>query len=325
MRLFKRENGIWYIEFERGKKRSLKTKDKALAQRLFNQLKREYMKGKLLQLTKQSSKIKFSEFRKEYLEWSMANHKPEVFKINKRVSKRWIEIIGDKYIAAYSRKDMDLFVSRLKDFGLSSTSININLRHIKSIFSKAVDWGYLEYNQFLRYKELRVQKKPPRFLTVEEIKKIERAIDREDFLLLFKFLIYTGARRSEAVYITWDDIDLNNNIIYFKKTKTYLSRAVPIHPELRTELEKLYPSVGRLFSFTHHWATKRLKHYFKKAGVDIRVHDLRHTFASQLVMSGVDLKTVQELLGHTDYKTTEIYAHLAPHHLQEAIKKLRLK
>ncbi len=325
MRLYKRENGIYYVEFERGKKRSLRTKDKALAQRLFNQLKREYLKGKIVELSKQSTKIKFSEFREEFLDWSYSHHQREVAQINDRVSKRWLEIVGNKYLSAYNKKDMDLFISRLRDFGLSITTVNIHIRHIKSIFSKAAEWEYIEYNQFLRFKEIRQQQRPPRFLTTNEIKRIEEVIDRKDFLLLFKFFIYTGARRNEAVYITWNDIDMENNIIHFKKTKTYLSRVVPIHPVLKKELEKYYPAIGRLFKFNHHWVTHKLKDYFRKADLpEIRVHDLRHTFASQMVMSGVDLKTVQELLGHTSYKTTEIYAHLAPQHLQEAIKKLKI-
>ena len=61
----------------------------------------------------------------------------------------------------------------------------------------------------------------------------------------------------------------------------------------------------------------------RKAGIeDFRFHDLRHTFASQLVMSGVNLKTVQQLLGHKDIKMTMRYSHLSPEFVQEAIEKL---
>ncbi|KJU87665.1 Integrase, catalytic core, phage domain protein [Candidatus Magnetobacterium bavaricum] len=58
--------------------------------------------------------------------------------------------------------------------------------------------------------------------------------------------------------------------------------------------------------------------------VEFRVHDLRHTFASLLVQKGASLQTVQELLGHTSYNTTLIYAHLSQRHLQDAIAKIRL-
>jgi site-specific recombinase XerD len=69
--------------------------------------------------------------------------------------------------------------------------------------------------------------------------------------------------------------------------------------------------------------SRTIKTVLKQSGLGrLRPHDLRHTFASQLVMAGVDLKTIQELLGHSSYKTTEVYAHLAQDRLSDAISRL---
>lgn len=323
MRLFKRENGIYYVEFKRGKKMSLKTKDKSEAIRLFNKLKRQYLEGKLLHLIKDGKNILFSTYLKEFLEWSESYHRWQTYYMNRHISNKFIQAVGDKFLSAYKKRDLDLYVQRLRQEKFKPSSINIHIRHIKAIFNKAVEWEYLQVNPFSNYKGVKQQEKPPRFLTKEEIKKIEQVIDDESLLFLFRFLIYTGARRGEALGLTYKDIDLKNNLITFKETKTYRSRSVPIHPVLREEFEKRKNNVGRVFPYRADYVTHKLKKYFIKAGLeDVRVHDLRHTFASQLAMNGVDLRTIQKLLGHTSYKTTEIYAHLAQEHLQNAVSKL---
>lgn len=72
------------------------------------------------------------------------------------------------------------------------------------------------------------------------------------------------------------------------------------------------------------FVTKKFNRLVKEAqsGPDVHLHTLRHTFASHLVMAGVDLVTVKELLGHSDLKVTQIYAHLAPDHLRMAVTRL---
>jgi len=82
MRLFRRENGIWYVEFERGKKRSLRTKDKKTAERLFKELQKEALKGKLILLEKHE-KIRLSQLIEEYLKWSENTKALETYKKEK--------------------------------------------------------------------------------------------------------------------------------------------------------------------------------------------------------------------------------------------------
>ncbi|EDP73293.1 site-specific integrase [Hydrogenivirga sp. 128-5-R1-1] len=321
MRLFKRENGIYYVEFERGKKRSLKTKDKALAQRLFNQLKREYLKGKIILLS-EGKKIKLSEFIEEYLEWCRENRSDETFKKARYVLQKLKDHTGDIYIKALTKKHLDEYVSTLLAQGISRTTINIHIRTIKSALTKAVEWEYVQNHPLEGYKQLKVHQTPPRFLLPEDIAKVEKVIDDEFWLFVFRLFVYTGMRLGEIHKLRWKHIDLNRNVIKVEKTKTFQSRVIPIHPKLRAELEARTPAMGKVVPYAKPTIEHKLKNCFKKAGFkDLRIHDLRHTFASLMVMAGVDLKTVQELLGHQSYRTTEIYAHLSPQHLHEAIKK----
>jgi integrase len=325
MRLFQRENGIWYVEFGRGKKRSLRTRNKAEAIRLYNRLKREYLAGKLM-LLKHGPRTTLLDFEKEYLDWCENNRSRESFEKAKHVLRLFREVVGNKTLESLKKKDLDDYVNFLLQNGYAKTTVNLHLRTIKAAISKAVEWEYLKLHPFKGYKQLKVQQKPPRFLMPADVKKIEEVIDRPEWLLTFRLLVYTGMRRGELVNLFWKDVDLERELITVRRSKNYQSRVIPIHPDLKRELLKWYPAVGRVIPFSSkHHITHKLKEYFIKAGYkELRVHDLRHTFASLMVMAGVDLKTVQELLGHTSYKTTEIYAHLAPQHLKEAIRKLSI-
>jgi len=326
MRLFQRENGIWYVEFTRGKKRSLRTKNKREAVRIFNQLRKEHLAGRL-NIPLYCKKVLLSEFSEEYLEWCEVNRSTETFKKARFCLRKFQEVVGDVFIHTLSRKHLDIYVNHLLAKRLSHVTINVHIRTLKSVFSKAVEWEYLERNPFAGYKQLQTQQKPPRFLLPEEVRKIEKVIDEEIWKFIFRFLVYTGLRIGEACSLQWKDVDFSRNVIIVEKSKNFRSRTVPIHPKLREELLKQYEKKERdkVFPFSKSYVERRLKEYFRKAGFpELRIHDLRHTFASLMVMSGVDLKTVQELLGHTSYRTTEIYAHLAAHHLQKAIEKFPL-
>ena len=145
--------------------------------------------------------------------------------------------------------------------------------------------------------------------------------------------INTGMRRGELFDLNWADIDLDSKVITVRGeiSKSGYTRHIPLTIEAYRCLESwggdkasndlVFPSPRtgkRLDNINSSWET-----LMKLANLDnFRFHDLRHHFASSLVMRGVDLNTVRELLGHRDLKTTLCYAHLAPEHKAAAISLL---
>lgn len=140
------------------------------------------------------------------------------------------------------------------------------------------------------------------------------------------FLLSTGCRLNEALSATWDDIDLERRVFNIRATNTKAGRrrSVPLNDsamevlgELDTRKEGGRLFVGRrgaLTTIAKQWVRLR-----KKAGLPhLRLHDLRHQFASFLVNDGRTLYEVQQILGHSSSKVTERYAHLSTRTLQEA-------
>jgi integrase len=126
-------------------------------------------------------------------------------------------------------------------------------------------------------------------------------------------------RRGEALALDWRDVDFAGGRITVRaeNAKTARTRHVPLHPALRAVLEPVAakeglviasPKGGRLADPKTAWAGLMARAKIS----DFRLHDLRHDFASRLVMAGTDLLTVRDLLGHTTIALTERYAHIAP-------------
>lgn len=141
----------------------------------------------------------------------------------------------------------------------------------------------------------------------------------------------TGLRRGELFGLRWADVNLAGKVLTVTAdtAKSQKTRHVPLNPEALDVLKRwkkqggsglVFPSQGggRFDNIQSSW--EALTADAKLA--DFRFHDLRHDFASRLVMAGVDLNTVRELLGHSDIKMTLRYAHLAPHKLAEAVARI---
>lgn len=159
-------------------------------------------------------------------------------------------------------------------------------------------------------------------------------LDYADYLTPIVLLaLNTGCRRGELFALDWQSVNLRRKVMTVSAhtAKSKKTRHVPLNAEARAVLKRWREQVGRSGLVFKNPATgerlttikKSWSGVVKKAALeDFRFHDLRHSFASGLVMAGVDLNTVRELLGHADLGMTLRYAHLAPDHKQSAVEKL---
>jgi integrase len=130
------------------------------------------------------------------------------------------------------------------------------------------------------------------------------------------YALHTGMRKSKILNLKWTDVDLQSKVLAVRNTKGGELRYIPINSTLCSVFEEAvkvrnleYPQVF--------WDTRNFRKEWegavKRAGLhDFRFHDLRHTAASYMAMAGIDLKTIQEILGHKEIKMTLRYAHLSP-------------
>ena len=145
---------------------------------------------------------------------------------------------------------------------------------------------------------------------------------------VFEALLLTGSRLGEIVGLTWQDVDLADGHVRIPQPKTEEPKEIPITPELRAVLVGQERGTGAARVFRRAdgtpFATKEIQRAFKRAkrisGIRaiLTPHSIRHTFASWLMMDGASLLDTSRLLGHSDVRMTQKYAHLSPDHLREA-------
>ncbi|NCN39392.1 MAG: tyrosine-type recombinase/integrase [Candidatus Aenigmarchaeota archaeon] len=169
--------------------------------------------------------------------------------------------------------------------------------------------------------------KLPIVLSKEEVSKMIEITNNIKHKLVLMLLYYAGLRLDEARNLKWHDIDFDREIIHIKTAKGDKERVVFLHKKL-IKMLKFYGTKKDGFIFTSQKDEKYnkrtiqqiVKSASKKAGIKKKVtpHTLRHSFATHLLESGADIRYIQQLLGHKDLKTTQIYTHVA----NKDIKKL---
>ena len=216
-------------------------------------------------------------------------------------------------------------------------SINRVIILLRYMFNLAIKWEVegVSRNPTAGIPLLKEDNHVERFLSSEEAKALLIAIkNSKDPMLqhIISMLILTGARKREVLDAKWEDFDMERKIWRIPTTKAGKARIVPLSDTASVLLIKLRqrkrcahafanPATLKPYSSVYYsWHTAR-----KEAGLnDVRVHDLRHSFASLLVNAGRSLYEVQTLLGHTQIKTTQRYAHLSTTSLRSASNEISL-
>ena len=175
---------------------------------------------------------------------------------------------------------------------------------------------------------LKENNKRLRFLDVNECKRLISCCSKHLKPIVITAL-NTGMRRGEILSLKWEQVDLKHGYISLRDTKSGEGRDIPINNTLERLFKEMPHSIESIYVFTGKDGDpyKGVKRSYNTALRNAEIygatfHSLRHTFASQLIMAGVDLTSVQELLGHKSLNMTLRYAHLAPEHKTKAVKKL---
>ena len=329
----------YYCEYARGKRRLIK--DAALwtptqAREEAKAILGRAAEGRDLSISR-AEKITLKTFiDDEYGPWVEVNRKDGAATL-KRLKSRFDRFLSNK-LSEVSPDDLEKWrTSRLKN-GAKPATVNRDITTLKAALSKAVEWGMMPANPLAIVKPLKVDTRGKvRYLSKDEEKRLRKLLDskggRRPKLMkpLILLALNTGMRRGEMFHLTWKNVNFRTKTITVvgEKAKSGSTRHIPMNAEVVQLLKewKKTSNGGLVFpgrdgaplnNTKKSWAT-----ILSDAKIaDFRFHDLRHTFASNLVMAGVDLNTVRDLLGHGDLKMTLRYAHLAPEHKAAAVELL---
>ena len=280
--------------------------------------------------------ITFAQFFEIFTEkYRNIHHQPSTLNRDKyRINLHILPFFGQLRLNAITVQDILKFKDSLSAI---PGTFNKCFTLLRKAFVLAELWEYREKNSNPCYG---VQKNPERkmerFLSKEELNELENKIKMETLyrlkspyvLAAIKILAYTGCRMGEILKLKWEDVHLEENYIHFKKSKTG-EKSVPLNNAAKDVLNGVEKQKGNPYVFcgenpgTHlvniqqSWRNIR-----KSVGLsDVRIHDLRYSFASFMIKNGVSLFEVSKLLGHKSIQTTMRYLHLSNQELVDIANK----
>lgn len=248
-----------------------------------------------------------------------------------RISKRF----GNVQLNKFTRRAVQQWLNELKDSGLAASTCDHHGKLIRQALNLAVDWELLDRNPVAGIKLFGGDNRIENVMTPDQLRTLLHTLDnvngrRKVASLVIRFLLFTGARVNEALNARWPDIDRENRTwtVQATNSKSKQRRSIPLNDAAIAVLNELESEGASAWLFTscHGDGNQRMttiNRVYQKIRVDaglpwLRLHDLRHNFASLLVNSGRTLYEVQQILGHSDSKVTERYAHLSTATLQDA-------
>jgi integrase len=266
----------------------------------------------------------FEEMSDEYLRYYRANRRPRSVERHEMAFRALKPFFGGKRLIDITPLLIERYKRVRREQGRSEVTINRELAFLKNLFTKAMVWGKAAENPVKQVRLFKEDNARTRFLTEDEEAKLLAHCNAQLKPLVVTAL-HTGFRKSELLSLRWENIDFRHHLIKVEAayTKTREARGLPMTETLTATLKQLKiraTTEPTASVFGYRQMTKTFAPAVQRAGIaNFTFHDLRHTFASRLVMAGVDLATVKELMGHRHITMTLRYAHLAPGHKRLAI------
>lgn len=335
MSVYQSKSGRWYYKFVIRGQQYHKSVPEATNKR--DAEKAEYIvKAQLLQgkhdLVEEKGSMLFFKLIYEFEEYAKNNR--GAWDKEKYVLNLLKDFWGNVKLSDISPFSIEKYRIKRKNDGKKPATINREVGNLRRMFNIAVQNGWAIENPALSksVKPLKVDNTIVRFLTKEEEYNLLNTCE-QTFSYLKPIIIcalHTGMRRGEILGLTWDCVDFKEKYITLLKTKNNKVRKIPLSNLLFSELKKLNYNKTSKYVFTNpitngkYVDIKKAFHSVCSAAniLNLRFHDLRHTAATRMVTAGVDLGIVREILGHSDLKTTQRYAHPVPERKIAAINAL---
>jgi integrase len=335
--LYKRSNGFYYIGYfyeglKRWKSTGKQTKFEAL---------------KILQnfeqhLQKKQTSISFEQFIEQFKTLQAHSFRVGTLSLYEHAFNSFKAIIGNKLLSQYTLRDVETFKSkRLETYKsetktITPTTVNIEFRTLRAAFNLAIKWQLLKENPFTKSSQVKAVEQLPTYLTREDFQKVLAATVEQVLKDIFLFAALSGLRLGEIINLQWQAVDLQRKLITVENSGTFQTksgkvRVLPMGEDVYRMLlrRSTLSSGGYVFNKKGYqllpdFVSKKFKSYVRACGLNeaLHFHSLRHTNATWLVQSGVNIYQVQKLLGHSDTKTTQVYSHLAASELHEAVNKI---
>ncbi len=229
---------------------------------------------------------------------------------------------------SYDNRLLDELTVHFRRKGNRNSTINRKFASLSKILRKHYRNGGL--SSLPEFRKLPERNARIRFLTHQEEAQLLHQLDveNEQYVRLSRFLVESGARIGEALQLNWSDIDAG--YVTFWETKSYRPRTIPLSQRARNAIDQQRKAVGMKSGPFRHIAYHKFRQSWiaakdrteMRSDNQVVPHVLRHTCASRLAQSGVDIKRIQEFLGHRTLSMTLRYAHLCPQHLDVCVEAL---
>ena len=250
----------------------------------------------------------------------------------------YLESTGGSAIADATEEDLAEYIEHLKQAGKSVSTVARNIASLKNLYSYLTINRFIEKNPSTKLVPEKSAQKLPQILSSKEVDLLlaqPECIDAKGYRdrAMLELLYATGIRVTELIDLNLEDVNLAEGIIRCHSREK--ERVIPMYPKavkaLSDYLELVRPQMialpdekalfvnvsGERMSRQGFW--KLIKHYQKKAKIEkeITPHTLRHSFAAHLLENGADIHAIQEMLGHADISSTQVYSQLVKKQLKD--------
>jgi len=329
-------SGIWWVRFrdKKGKLYRKKIGPKSLAKKAYTTFRAQIIAGTFIPEKRRDVLLRdyLRTFMRKHVEGQLRNAMHYA-----QYARRWKAALGEKTLQGIVPDDIAEYAAERRQH-IGPATVNRELAFLRRVFNAAMASRLVDSNPVLSRRKggafTKENNQRVRQLSLEEEAALAREIpDPVDWAKVVVAL-HTGLRRGEQFRLRWSEhVDFTTGIITVADSKSGEPRHVPMNDTVRAVLRALpsrlkspwvFPSeTGATPLDAQNFVNRVFLPALRRAKIDnFHWHDLRHTFASRLVMAGVDLRTVQELLGHKTLAMTLRYAHLLPEHQLEAVQRL---